>query len=482
MHQDPITPESSDPRRWGVLAAMGLGVFMATLDMSVVTVALPSLVQDLHTDLATIQWVLISYSLVITSLIIGAGRFGDMHGKKRLYLGGLGIFTLGSLLSGLAPNVGWLIAFRSLQGLGAVVTQALGTAIVTEVFPAGERGRALGVIGAVVAVGLASGPPLGGLLIGAVGWRAVFLVNVPVGIFTGAMVLRLVPRLPAAATGQRFDLAGAVVLMSALGSLALGLTLVQTRGFGDPVVTGLLALGAVGLVVFVLVEKKVRHPMLELALFKNLSFSLNLTLGLSVFVVQASSLVIPFFLQLVQGFSTARMGLLMMVVPVVMGLSSPISGALSDRLGTRWLSLIGLVIMSLGCLAYAGLRQDTSVAEFILRSVPYGLGMGIFLSPNNSAIMGAASRRQLGVASGLLALSRTLGVTSGVPIIGAIYTAHVLAAWPGGSGGEVAAAPTTALVAGVAGAYSVAAVGIALAAGLCAVGWFFERRRRAAPG
>lgn len=478
MNLEPISTESPDPRRWGVLAAMGLGAFMSTLDLSVVIVALPTLVRELGTDLAVVQWVIIIYSLVITALLIGVGRLGDMQDKKKLYLWGLAVFTLGSLLCGLAPGVGWLIGFRALQGLGGVVLQALGAAIVTEVFPASERGRALGVIGAVVAIGLASGPALGGVLIGLVGWRSIFLINVPVGILSALAVLRLVPDLAIKAKKERFDIMGAVLLVLALGCYALGMTFGQTRGFGDPLVLGLLAGGALWLAVFVMVEKRSQAPMLDLKLFRNLSFSLNLFLGLSVFVMQSSNLVIPFFLELVQGFSTQRMGLLMMVVPVVMGLTSPMSGTLSDRLGTRWITLLGLVVIALGCASFAGLERDTSQWEFVLRSIPFGLGMGLFLSPNNSAIMGAASREELGVASSLLALSRTLGMTSGVPLINAIYNSHVLAAWPGGVGGDVSAAPPDALVAGVAGAYTVAAVATALAALLCTAGWLMERQKK----
>ncbi|MBF0475781.1 MAG: MFS transporter, partial [Deltaproteobacteria bacterium] len=183
------------PHKWGAFCAVGLGVLMATLDMGIVNVALPTLIRQLHTDFATIQWVILSYVLVITSLMLGVGRLGDILGRKKIYTTGLAIFTSGSLLCGLAPSVGWLIAFRSLQGLGAVMMQSLGGAIVVEAFPSSERGRALGAMGGVVSVGLALGPALGGVIIGMAGWRAVFLVNVPIGIIAGLAAFRFVPSL-----------------------------------------------------------------------------------------------------------------------------------------------------------------------------------------------------------------------------------------------------------------------------------------------
>ena len=202
--------------KWWAMAGIGSGVFMATLDISIVNISLPTMVDALHTSFATIQWVVLSYALVLTSMVLGAARLGDMFPKKRLYLAGLIIFTIGSLLCGLAPEVGWLIGFRALQGIGAVITQALGAAIITEIFPASERGKALGVIGGIVSVGLALGPAIGGILIGVVGWRSVFLVNVPIGVLGMFIVSRYVPQLPPSRLGQRFDILGAVIMLIAL--------------------------------------------------------------------------------------------------------------------------------------------------------------------------------------------------------------------------------------------------------------------------
>ena len=194
------------------MLGVGLGVLMYTIDTSIVNIALPTLVQVFHTSFATIQWVVLSYLLVVTALVLGAARLGDMFGKKQLYLGGLVVFTLSSLLCGLAPGDYWLIGFRALQGLGAVMISALGAAIVTEVFPSSERGRALGIIGAVVSLGIALGPTVGGLLIALSGWRSIFLVNVPIGIFASFVVVRSVPAGKSNPTKQKFDWLGALIM------------------------------------------------------------------------------------------------------------------------------------------------------------------------------------------------------------------------------------------------------------------------------
>ncbi len=454
------------PNKWGGMLAVGLGVLMATVDVSIINVSLPTLVEKLHTDFATIQWVFLSYVLMVTSLMLGVARLGDMFGMKKLYTAGLVVFTLGSLLCGLAPSVGWLIGFRALQGGGAVMMQALGVAIITRIFPGSERGRALGIIGSVVSVGLALGPPLGGILIGLAGWRWIFLVNVPIGLIALVAILRFIPSFAPVKTGQRFDIPGACIMFVTLICYALGMTVGQARGFGDMFVLLLLGTALLGLIAFVITEVRVTHPMLDPQIFKNTLFSLNLLMGLLVFTVLAGTFLFPFFLQLVKGLTTQKMGLLMMIVPVAMGLVAPVAGSLSDRFGPRGLSVIGLLVIVGGCLGVTTLHPDVTITGYVLRLAPIGLGMGIFQSPNNSAIMGAVPRERLGVASGLLALSRTLGQTTGFALMGAIFTTQVLASANLPDTARVTAAPPQALVDGLTGTFSVASCIVAAAVAL----------------
>jgi EmrB/QacA subfamily drug resistance transporter len=465
-------------RRWWALLGLCLGVFMSTLDSSIVNISMPTLKEEFNTTFATIQWVALSYLLVITSMMMGIARLADMTGKKKLYMTGLALFTLGSLSCGLSPTVGWLIGFRALQGCGAVMMTALGAAIITEIFPPHERGRALGISGGAVSVGIALGPMLGGVLIGTLGWQSVFLVNVPVGIITFLIVWQLVPPSKPGDSDQRFDFAGALILLVTLACYAIGATLGQDIGFNNSLVPGLLITAGLGLGLFLLIESRVRQPMIDLTMFRNLLFSLNLLMGFLMFIMIAGLFIMPFFLELVEGYSTEQAGLMLTVFPVAMGLFAPVSGALSDRFGSRVISLIGSIIVIIGCLLTSTLHQDMSVPGYILRIAPLGIGVGMFNSPNNSAIMGTAPRDRLGVASGLMALSRTLGQSSGLPLIGALFTALVLAHSDLAPGADVTTAPAQALVGGVNGAFRVMAGVIFLATVLAVVALQIDRHRQ----
>jgi EmrB/QacA subfamily drug resistance transporter len=491
------TSTTTTPRKWWAMLGIGMGVFMSTLDGGIVNIALPTLQRQFDTTLATVQWVAVSYLLVVTASMLSVARLGDMFGKKRFYLVGLVLFTVGSLLCGLAPDVGWLIAFRALQGSGAVMMMALGSAIITEVFPASERGRALGISGAIVSVGIALGPTVGGVLIGTVGWRVVFLINVPVGIATVLVVSRVVPPSVRGEAGQRFDLLGALVMLGALVCYTLGMTRGQDAGFGDLPVLALLAGAVIGLAAFVYIETHVKQPMIDLALFQNVLLGVNLLMAFLVFIVLSGLFIFPFFLELVKGYPTEQVGLFVAVVPVSMGLVSPVSGALSDRFGSRLISIVGLLIIVAACLLIGTLHHDVTPLGYVARLAPLGVGIGIFQSPNNSAIMGTASRERLGVASGLMALSRTLGQTTGIPLIGVLFTTLVMN-WGNGfasavsvaggqyapamvlhrfaAGGGVTAAPAGALVFGTTNTFRIAALVILLAAGLAVYAWRFDRR------
>ena len=461
------------------MLGVGMGVFMATLDASIVNISLPTLVEDLNTSFAAIQWVILSYVLVVTSLMLGAARLGDMYNKKKIYLIGLALFTFSSLLCGLAPGVEWLIAFRALQGIGAAMTQSLGAAIITEIFPPQERGRALGLIGTTVSTGIAIGPPLGGLLIGAIGWRSIFLVNVPVGLLSLFVISRFVPSF-SARPNQRFDGFGAGLLFMTLATYALGMTLGQNNGFGDTLVRGLLLAASAGLVIFIFHETRTAQPMVDLRLFKNALFSINLLMAFLVFIVMAGMFIMPFFLQLVRGFTTQQVGLMLMVNPIAMGIVAPIAGSLSDRYGSRGISLIGLAMIVIGCLSISTLHADITALGFILRLIPFGIGHGMFQSPNNSAIMGSVPRERLGVSSGLLSLSRTLGQTTGLPMMGALFTSLMLGYGQLPAGTEVTAAPANALVSAVNGTYRTAAFFILGAIALAVLALVIDARRKAA--
>ena len=332
-------------------------------------------------------------------------------------------------------------------------------------------------MGSTVSVGIAIGPPLGGLLIGLVGWRSIFLVNVPIGLLAVWFVSRNVPS-SAARSGQRFDPAGAGVLFTTLALYALGMTLGQQNGFHLASTRILLALALAGLALFLFIETRAAQPMVDLSLFRNILFSLNLLMGLLVFIVMAGMFIMPFFLQMVKGYSTAQVGLMMIANPITMGLVSPIAGTLSDRFGSRSISLIGLLMIIARLPGALDADREHHVLGFVLRLIPFGAGMGMFQSPNNNAIMGSVPRDRLGVASGLTALSRTLGNSTGLPLMGALYTSLALGLAHLPAGTEVTTAPPFAVVGGINGAYRIAALVIFAAVLLASAALWIDTRRK----
>ncbi len=412
--------------KWGAMLTIGIGMFMGALDMSIINISLPTLMLQLKTEFVIVQWVIISYNLVMTSVMLGVARLGDMYDKKTLNIWGLILFTIGSLLCGFSPNVGWMIAFRIFQGLGAVILQALGMAIIVESVPPEERGSSIGILGGTSSIAFALGPAIGGIILGSIGWRWIFLFNVPFGIFAIWASFRFLPKIPSREKNQEFDILGAVMMFVALGCFALGMTLGQDQGFRDNIVQGLLLIAFVGVAVFIYNEKKAAFPMVDLSLFKDITFCFNLIMGFIAFVTLSGFFLMPFFLQFVKHYTPKQIGFIMMVTPVCVGIFSLISGNLSDRMGTWGLSIVGLFIMAAGCIEISTLTPETGVAGYLLKLVPMAVGLGTFSTPNNSAIMGAVPPERLGVASGLLSLTRSLAQTAGMPIMGTVFSSTLL--------------------------------------------------------
>jgi EmrB/QacA subfamily drug resistance transporter len=414
-------------RKWFVMGAIAMSTFLSTIDGSIVNVAMPTLVTQLNTVFPVAQWVILAYLLTQATLMPSVGRLGDMLGKRRIYAAGVAIFTVGSVLCGLSPTVYWLIAARTVQAVGSAMALGLGIAIVTEAFPPHERGKALGLSGAFVSIGVVLGPTVGGLMLERVSWHWLFFVNLPVGLLALYLALRYVPDLRP--TGrQTFDFIGAVTLFVSLLALLLALTIGQQTGFGDGRILALFATWLLCLAFFIWWELRQPQPMIDLRLFRNRLFSLSLLTGALVFVaIAGTTLLLPFYLQNMRGYGTQQVGLMMALLPIFLGVTSPLAGAASDRYGTRRIASLGLLVVLLGYWVMSGFDLTTTLLGFALGVMPIGIGFGIFQSPNNSAIMGATPREQLGVASGLLGLSRTLGQTAGIALFGALWATRVSA-------------------------------------------------------
>ena len=478
--QHPEAPPGVDySRKWFVLVAVGMAIFLGTIDGSIVNVALPTLADEFDTSFGVVQWVSLAYLLTQATLTLGFGRLGDMIGKKRIFTMGFGVFTLFSVLAGAAPTVELLIGARVLQAVGAAMIFALGFAITTEAFPPSERGKALGINGATVSLGIIIGPVLGGLLIDLASWRLIFLVNLPIGIIGLLTAMRFVPDTKPKGE-QRFDWLGAVVFFFAFLSFLGALTYGQEAGFSDLLVLLGLALSAVLLAAFIAIELRVDDPMLDLSVFRNRNFSVNLVTGFTQFVVISGLLLIlPFYLSDVLGYGPRDVGLLLAAIPVTLGLTSPFSGTLSDRFGTRPVTVAGLVVTTVGYLiAVAFLGTDTDPWQFILAGAVIGVGIGVFQSPNNSAILGEVPRERLGVTSGMLTINRISGSIVGIAVLGTVWAARTVTY---AGGGTAESADPQSQAAGLTDTLWVAVALLVFATAVGIAAWVRDRREAALP-
>jgi EmrB/QacA subfamily drug resistance transporter len=353
---------------------------------------------------------------------------------------------------------------------------ALGMAIVTEAFPDKERGKAIGIIGLFVSVGIITGPTIGGLILNSLTWHWLFFVNVPVGIIGLVLVLLFVPaRKPLG--NQRFDLGGAVTLFFGLASFLFSLSMIQLYGLGNPLVYVFAGIFVISLLVFLRIEKRVQDPMIDLSMFKSRLFSINLITGSLTYVASAGTiLLMPFYLQNILGYDPQKTGLMLVVYPLVMAVVAPLAGAISDRIGSRFITLVGLVIATLGYVSVASLNSQTSMLGYIVRFIPVGLGMGLFTSPNNSAVMGSAPKHRLGVANGLLSLTRVIGQTAGIALLGALWSYRVAAYASGAEMADATQAPILAQVQGLHDASLFVVLIMLTAVGFSAWAWLQHRK------
>ncbi|EHQ91288.1 drug resistance transporter, EmrB/QacA subfamily [Desulfosporosinus youngiae DSM 17734] len=418
------TIKSSPNYRWYVLATVAIGTFMSTLDSSIVSVALPTISRQLHSDLATLQWVVSAYLLTITSLLPVFGRIADMFGRKRVFALGFLMFTLGSVLCGFAQNIWFLVGTRVLQAVGASMLMSNAPAIITAIFPPKERGRALGLTGTVVALGSLTGPALGGVIIGLTSWRSIFWINIPIGIIGYIAVLMILPNDVSTKGQESFDFIGAFTFTFGMLGVLLGITNGETWGwFSLPILLS-LALGMISLVFFVRTERKVPHPMINLSLFRNRPFLIgNLSGGLSFVAMFANNMLLPFYLQGVLNYEPHQLGLMLMIFPFVMAFTAPISGHASDKFGPMILTTSGLVITALGLFYFSTLSTTASFMQIIPGPILMGLGAGMFQSPNNSSVMSSVPPHKLSIAGGINSLVRNLGMVIGIALSVSLFDA-----------------------------------------------------------
>lgn len=401
--------------RWFILATVSVGTFMATLDSSIVNVALPTISAQLHSDLSILQWVVTAYLLTISSLLPVFGRLADLLGRKKIYSTGFLVFTIGSGLCGFASNIWFLVGMRVLQALGASMLMSNAAAITTANFPPKERGRALGLTGTVVALGSLAGPAIGGILIGIAGWRSVFYINLPIGILGFIAAQIILPADTARSDKETFDFGGAVFFTMGMVSLLFAINNGQDWGWSSlPILAGLI-LGIVLLGLFFYSEARVDQPMIDLSLFKNRPFLIGNLSGLLSFISMfANTMLMPFYLQHILNYTPTQVGLLMTSFPLIMAVAAPISGHASDRIGPVALTTGGLAITAAGLFYLSSVTAVSPAWQIVPGPLLMGLGAGMFQSPNNSSVMSSVPRAKLGIAGGLNALVRNVGMVVGI--------------------------------------------------------------------
>lgn len=422
----PAALDEGHPRKWLILSAVSLGMFMALLDVTIVNIAIPAIISDVHTTVTHVSWVLNAYNLVLAALFLSVGRVSDRFGQKRVFLAGLVLFTLFSLLCGLAPSIGWLIAFRAGQGIGGAALSTVSLAIVLGAFPQRQQGTAVGLWGALGTIAAAVGPTLGGLLVTYASWHWIFFVNIPVGIAALVFALLVIPEHRREGAKGGIDLPG--IAISAIGLLLLTLALIEGSiwGWTSPRILGLFAVAVVSYPLFLWWELHTREPMFPLKLLRIRSFTAaNSAMMLIGMAMGGTFLLVVIFLVSVLGYSELKAAMALTVMPLTALLIAPNVGRLTDRFGPRIFAAVGAAFFVLGLVLLAQLGGSTKLIDVLWRVVFVGAGIGFAMPTLSAAAMGSLPPQVRGVGSGALNTLRQVGFTLGIALLVAIFSHSV---------------------------------------------------------
>jgi EmrB/QacA subfamily drug resistance transporter len=413
--------------KWIALSCTSLGALFSVLNETTLVIALPVIMKDLHANMEIVMWTIMSYMLILTILVPSIGRVADMIGRKSLYVSGFSIFTLGSLLCGFAASGVQLLLFRIVQAIGGSLLLANSTAIVTDAFPKKDLGKALGINGMIINIAAVIGPILGGFLVN-FGWRSIFFVNVPIGILGTIWAWIQLKELDVLPEHQKFDWHGTIIFSIGLLALLIALTFGGFTGWFNKYIIGLFTISIILLVIFVYIENNSEEPMLDMRLFKTrilaFAFSSNLLNGIA---RGAVTFLLIFYFQGIKGLDPLTAGILLAPFALAMMITSPISGWLSDKYGSRELSSIGLLISAIGLIGFTQITQNSSISGLIVWMLIMGLGSGMFFSPNTSAIMGAVPVEKRGIAAGTRTMMNNAGLVISMAIMMAIISSSISA-------------------------------------------------------
>jgi EmrB/QacA subfamily drug resistance transporter len=413
---------TDDNRKWWTLGAMCFALFMIMLDNTVVNVALPSIQQDLGASISGLEWTINGYTLSFAVLLATGGRLGDIFGRRLTFLIGVVVFALSSATAGLAPNETALVISRVVQGVGAALMMPGTLSIITDAFPAHERGKAMGTWAGVSALALAVGPVLGGFLTEHVSWRAIFYINIPVAIGAVAATLFAVRESRDTSVGRDVDYAGVAVLTVGLTALVLALVEGNAWGWGSTQIVGLLVLAAVALPAFVFVENRVKAPMVQFDLLSDRNFLASVCVALIItFAMMGVFFFLALYMQDILGYSPLEAGIRFLPSTLMIVGVAPVAGRLSDRYGPRWLIAGGLTIVAASLFSFSRIQVDSGYLDLLPGFMLLGIGVAMTMSPMTSAAMNAVPVQKAGIASGVLSMFRMVGGSLGIAVTGAIF-------------------------------------------------------------
>lgn len=408
----------NDRRRQMLMTLIvAVSVFMATLDYSMLNISLPTIAKYFHINLAGVAWLPTIYLLIVTSSLLGFGKLGDIRGYRPLFILGIAIFGIGTFLCGIAPNMNCLLGLRAFQSLGEAMSSPVAIAIVTSFLPPNRRGMALGIVALAQGLGFATGSALGGYINTYFTWRAIFFVNIPIVIATILLSLKVLPKEQAKSRDNRFDILGAVSIFIALAGLLFFMNSVTKRGIKDPVMILSLAASITSFLIFIIQERRIPYPILDLGLFKNINFTLAVTCSfLATFIFMGFIFLTPFYFEMVRDMKVSAVGSLLMIAPIMMMLIAPFSGRVSDRIGSRILCSAGAAILGIAFAAFSIFDRTTHIVFIVMSIFVLGCAAGIFMAPNNKLVMLQAPADKQGIASGVYKMFLNIGSVFGISL------------------------------------------------------------------
>ena len=412
-------------QRW-ILICAASAIFMSNLDISIVNIALPVISRHFNVGIGIVSRVVLVYFLILTSFLLGFGKLGDIKGFRKVFIAGFFIFISGSFLCGISKSIDMLIAFRVIQAIGGSMLTALAPAIVSTLLPPHIRGRALGIVGTSGALGISMGPAIGGLVTSYLSWHWIFFINIPIGIIAILIGSRVLPEKQAKTVDSRFDIIGAVLIFFALMTLLYGLNMGQERGWTSFVILSSFILSIVFFTLFFLQEKKSPYPLLDLSLFRNRNFSMGTLASFFVLMIlNGTVFLFPFYLEIARKLTIDKAGLILVIPSAVMIFMGPVAGNLSDKIGSRWLCTIGMLLCSGAFFMFSLLHGSSLVLFIAFALIWFGFTAGMFMAPNSNLVMSEAPHEKQGVASSVMMLIRHGGGVLGICIFETVFSSSL---------------------------------------------------------